>query len=82
MDVRIEGREPVETKVIGIAGMTCDHCVRKVEKALRARDGVKDVRVDRGAAQATVTFDPVKTDLPALHDAVLRTGYSPKPITA
>ena len=69
-----------ETRDIGIQGMTCDNCVRKAEKALRSKPGVKEVRVDRAAARATVTFDRAKTDIPALHDALLQSGYTPAPV--
>ncbi len=73
----VQHKEVLETRDIGIAGMTCDNCVRKAEKALRGNPGVKDVKVDRGAAKATVTFDTTRTDIPALHDALLRSGYTP-----
>lgn len=66
-----------ETREIGISGMTCDKCAARVEKALRGVHGVKDVRVDRQAARATVTFDTVNTNIPALHDALLKSGYKP-----
>lgn len=69
--------EVLETRDIGISGMTCDNCVRKVENALSRVQGVKEVRVNRAAALATVTFDTVKTDVPALHDALLKSGYTP-----
>ncbi len=71
------GHEVLETREIGIEGMTCDNCVRKVEKALRGRKGVKEVRVDRAAAKATVTFDTTQTNIPELHDALLSSGYRP-----
>ncbi len=70
--------EVLETRAIGIVGMTCDNCVRKVEKALRNQEGVREVRVDRAAGVATVTFDTKRTDIPALHDALLRSGYQPR----
>lgn len=73
----IAGASVFETHDIGIAGMICDNCVRKVETALRGVNGVKDVHVDRQAALATVTFDTTKTDLPELHDALIRSGYKP-----
>ena len=34
-----------ETAKIGISGMTCDNCVRKVEGALGNLPGVKEVKV-------------------------------------
>jgi Cu+-exporting ATPase len=67
----------LETRDIGIAGMTCDHCSRKVEKVLRSQPGVTSVHVNRAAALATVTFDPTKTDVPAMHEALLQSGYRP-----
>jgi copper chaperone CopZ len=77
MDARRPKEEVVETRDIGIAGMTCDGCVRRVEKALRGVSGVKEVQVDRRAARATVTFDTARTDVPALHDVLLKIGYNP-----
>jgi copper chaperone CopZ len=76
-NVENSAQPAVETNRFGIAGMTCDKCVARVEKALRSVNGVRDVKVDRGAATATVTFQRDKTDMPALHDAVLRAGYTP-----
>jgi len=68
----------LETRELGVEGMTCDHCARRVEKALRGVEGVKAVRVDRAAALAVVTFDGARTGIPALRDAVAKSGYRPK----
>lgn len=67
----------LETKQIEIDGMTCDNCVRTIEKALRGVDGVREVRVEREHRRATVTFDTTKTNIPALHDTLLSHGYHP-----
>jgi copper chaperone len=64
-----------ETRVLAIEGMTCDHCVRTLTKAIKQVNGVKDVNVNRQEARAEVTFDTTKTDLPAIHEAILRSGY-------
>jgi copper chaperone CopZ len=66
-----------ETVNIGIAGMTCDGCVRTVEKALRSLRGVKEVSVDRTAALALVTYDSSQVDVPSMQDALLKSGYKP-----
>ncbi len=71
-----------ETATIGIAGMTCDNCVRKVERALRNLPGIKELTVDRAGAFARVTFDRSVVDVPAMHDALLKSGYTPTPTTA
>ncbi|MDB6121308.1 MAG: actP [Pedosphaera sp.] len=67
----------LETHVIEIDGMTCDQCVRVIDEALRGVDGVKEVQVDRANSRATVTYDSSKTNIPALHDTLLRHGYRP-----
>jgi copper chaperone CopZ len=66
-----------ETRVLGIEGMTCDNCVKTLTKAIKRVNGVKDVNVDRGSARASVTFDTTKTDMPAIHEAILHSGYKP-----
>ena len=66
-----------DTVKIGIAGMTCDECVRKVENAFRGLRGVKEVKVDRRSAIATVTYNNSLVDVPAMHDALLKSGYKP-----
>lgn len=67
----------IETRDIAVSGMTCDKCVARVEKALRAVRGVKDVRVTRTPGLATVSFDSAATNVPELHDALLKSGYTP-----
>lgn len=73
-------QSPVPEKVnIGIAGMTCDHCAKRVERALRSLEGVKEVAVDRARAVAQVAFDSSVVSIPAMHDALLKSGYKPMP---
>ena len=66
---------PWETRDLVIAGMGCDNCVRKLERALRAKDGVKAVRVDGIAGRATVTFHRTRTNIPELQQVVAKSGY-------
>jgi Cu+-exporting ATPase len=65
----------LETRELTIAGMGCDNCARKLDRALRATDGVKEVRVDSIAGRATVTFDPARTTIPQLQQVVVKSGY-------
>lgn len=39
---------------VKVTGMTCGHCQRAVESAIRVLDGVSDVQVDLKLGQATV----------------------------
>jgi copper chaperone CopZ len=71
-----------ETLKLGISGMTCDHCVRRVERLLRAQPGISDVKVDRAAALAWITYDPQRVKLPEVHEALRAGGYPASAIPA
>ena len=68
---------PLETQRIRIKGMTCKNCERTVKKALLTKSGVREVYINRQEGIATVSFDPVQTNLNALNDVILRKGYFP-----
>jgi copper chaperone CopZ len=66
--------QPTETVELAIEGMSCDHCVRAVQDALR---GVPGVTIDRVAiGRATITYDPTQTTLDEVLDAVADEGYT------
>ena len=67
--------ERLETLVIRVSGMTCEHCSRRVDQALRGRPGVRDVRVDRVAGTATVTFAAGQMAIAELRSVVVKSGY-------
>jgi copper chaperone CopZ len=69
--------ELLETKSLGIAGMTTERCVKKIEKAFHKHPGVKNIKIDRHNAVATVTFDARRTNMPELHELLLKSGYKP-----
>jgi len=58
-----------------IQGMTCNHCVMRVAKALKAAPGVQDAQVDLQKGEAIVTFDDAKVSLEKLSFAVVDAGY-------
>lgn len=64
------------TDRFSVKGMTCENCVRHVEKALQAVPGVASVTVDLPAAQATVEYDPAVATLEAMSAAVTEAGYT------
>ncbi|WP_336699052.1 heavy-metal-associated domain-containing protein [Curtobacterium sp. USHLN213] len=67
----------MNTELLLVEGMTCDHCVMSVTEELTELDGVFDVRVrlvPGGASEVTVTSDaPVPSE--ALRAAVTEAGY-------
>jgi copper chaperone len=61
-------------KSIQVKGMSCQHCVMAVTKALGAVDGIENVSVD--LASGTATFDEVKpVDASVVAAAVKKAGY-------
>ncbi|MEO5568805.1 MAG: heavy-metal-associated domain-containing protein [Gemmatimonadaceae bacterium] len=59
---------------ISISGMTCGHCTGRVEKALKAMDGV--LVENMTLKGATVSLDPDRVFLPAVVQAVAGAGYA------
>ena len=47
----------MQTEIIQIEGMACNHCTSAVAAALENTDGVTAVAVSLSEKQATVTFD-------------------------
>ncbi|MDE0263322.1 MAG: heavy metal translocating P-type ATPase [Bryobacterales bacterium] len=72
-------RESVETTTVELAGMTCNHCVATVEKALLGVEGVRSASAALATQTAEVAFDPLATNLPAIRQAVKAVGYLPGP---
>ena len=64
----------MEKTHLTIEGMTCQHCVRAVETRLRNTDGVEVENVAIGSAD--IRFDPAKTSIDALEEAIADEGYT------
>ena len=59
---------------VKIGGMSCEHCVRRVIRALEGLPGVKNVRVD--LATGTATFEsPEELSLSEVARAIEEAGY-------
>jgi copper chaperone CopZ len=63
-----------KTLTLTIDGMTCDHCVRAVEEALAGIDSTEVQSVEVG--EATVRFDPDRTNRVELAAAVADAGFT------
>ncbi|MBN1841457.1 MAG: heavy-metal-associated domain-containing protein [Deltaproteobacteria bacterium] len=59
---------------IMIKGMSCNHCVMAVTKALNEIDGIKNVKVDLAKGEAA--FDEIKPiDMDLLRKDIKKAGY-------
>ncbi len=66
-------------KIITIEGMSCSHCVKRVEKALEQLEGVK-AKVLLAKKQAVVTLDKDISD-EVLASSISDAGYTVKSIS-
>ncbi|MGI0526571.1 heavy metal translocating P-type ATPase [Rhizobium giardinii] len=76
------GYEPkLETRELGVEGLTCASCVSRVEKALKTVPGVKDASVNLATEKATLRIVSGTPTL-AVEDAVRAAGYAVRRVAA
>ena len=63
------------TALVKIEGMSCGHCVMRVEKGVTALVGVKKVKVDLAKKEGAVTFDPSQVTVDAIKAKINEVGY-------
>ncbi|MFT3670952.1 heavy metal translocating P-type ATPase [Aestuariivirga sp.] len=63
---------------IGVEGMTCASCVRRVEKAVAGVPGVVSASVNLASEKATVNLLPGVVELSAIEAAIRKAGYEPR----
>lgn len=62
--------------VLKIKGMSCQHCVVSISKALKNLKGVKDVKVSLEKGSAEVNYDDKLVTISQMKDAVVDAGYT------
>lgn len=62
-------------QVINVKGMSCAHCERRLESAVKEIKGVKKVKADHVAGILTVEYNEKKTNIEELNNVVRQTGY-------
>jgi copper chaperone len=66
----------LETQVLNVQGMSCQHCVHAVKSSVSALAGVDSVDVSLEKNLVTVGFDPGKTSIRSIRTAIEDQGYS------
>ncbi|HEV7785766.1 MAG TPA: heavy-metal-associated domain-containing protein [Thermoanaerobaculia bacterium] len=61
-----------------IHGMSCGHCVARVEKTLSKLDGVFPGRIEVGSAE--IHYDPARTPFERIRQALDDAGYTARPV--
>ncbi|HEY9639685.1 MAG TPA: heavy metal translocating P-type ATPase [Coleofasciculaceae cyanobacterium] len=70
----------MENITLKLRGMSCASCASNIEDAIRSVPGIEACSVNFGVEQAAVTYDPGKTDVTEIQQAVDAAGYSAQPI--
>ena len=60
-------------KVLSINGMSCNHCVMAVKKALLSIEGIEEVEVNLAEGKATINADEVSDKV--MKEAIEDAGY-------
>ena len=58
-----------------VQGMTCQHCVKAIEKSVGKLAGVTEVAVNWANAQVDVHFDERQSDEAAIKAVIQEEGY-------
>ncbi|WP_437633719.1 heavy-metal-associated domain-containing protein [Sorangium sp. So ce854] len=61
--------------ILQVDGMSCPSCVRHIDSALRALDGVASVEVRLREGAVVVRHDPASAPVDAVVEAVRGAGY-------
>ena len=59
-----------------LRGMSCASCASSIESAIRNVPGVESCNVNFGAEQAAIEYNPRRTSIQEIQDAVEEAGYS------
>lgn len=70
----------MDTLTLKLRGMSCAACAAAVERAIAAVPGVQDCAVNFGMEQATLHYDPRKTGVAEIQQAVEAAGYGAAPL--
>lgn len=65
----------MEQTQIKVSGMTCGGCVKSIQNALNARDGVSSAEADLDSGVVSVEFDPATIQKAELEQAIVDAGF-------
>ena len=70
----------MENQVIKVMGMSCDHCVQTITKAVEGINGIAWVQVDLEKKQVTVGYEENQTDLKTISAKITEVGFEVAPL--
>ncbi|MGM7723970.1 copper chaperone CopZ [uncultured Metabacillus sp.] len=65
----------METILLKVEGMSCNHCVNSIEGSIGKLNGVSNVKVDLGQGTVEVKFDASQVTEKEMKDTIEDQGY-------
>lgn len=65
----------MEEAILKVEGMSCEHCVKAVQKAVGTLPGVENVLVDLKSKTVTLKYNPAQSTLDRIKEEVEDQGY-------
>ena len=65
----------MQTELLKVTGMTCGGCVNSLTQALKAIDGVSDIKVLLSTGETSIQYDEHLTSPEQLKLTVINAGY-------
>lgn len=65
-------------EILDVQGMSCGHCVKKVEEGVGQLEGVNQVNVKLDDAQVEVSFNESQISLDKIKETIEESGYEVK----
>ena len=65
----------MEKTTLHVEGMSCQHCVMSVKKAVEGLAGIKTAAVDLSKKTVDVEYDPAKSSLDKIREAITAQGF-------
>ncbi|HML68289.1 MAG TPA: copper chaperone CopZ [Clostridia bacterium] len=65
----------METTILHVDGMSCEHCVKAIQNAVGVLPGVQSIAVDLKAKTVTVTHDPSAAPVDKIKAEIEDQGY-------
>lgn len=60
---------------VKITGMSCEHCVKRVEEAAKAIPGVDKIKVNLKKGEAKIKYDTALANSEEITDSITNAGY-------
>ncbi|WP_284641861.1 heavy metal translocating P-type ATPase [Paenibacillus silviterrae] len=75
MEKQLTAEAEQQQSTLQITGMTCAACANRIEKGLNKVEGISQATVNFALEQASVTFDPARTNLGQVEQKIQALGY-------